>query len=290
MCSPARGAKGGYDERHVPTLFHRIASLSASTSAIAAGCGAADRLVAVTRDCARLTPELAGLPLVGDAWSAKSADVLAHAPELVIASAPYDAETVGRLVKDRARFVATSPWTLADIYTDIRMLGSLLERPHLADALVADMQSAIEATRARTLGHPRPRVYCEVWMKPIMSSPVWVSELVEAAGGEPVVAGGRVLDPEAVLAANPEVVVMAWCGAIGRSRPEKLLARPGFDGLAAARSGRVVPVRDEFLNAPCQHLVTGLRILAHCIHPEVFGELPEELRAPVRAAEGGSTG
>ncbi|MEM6673502.1 MAG: ABC transporter substrate-binding protein [Planctomycetota bacterium] len=259
----------------------RIVSLSASTTAVIDALGATDRLVAVTKDCARLTPVVAGIPLVGDCWSASADEVAAFEPDLVVGAAPYRGEVVAALVERRLRFLATAPWTLSEVFTDMLTIGAALERHDEAFALVEGLRSRMEEIRRAVADRPRPRVYCEVWMKPVMSSPLWVSELVDAAGGEMVIEGARVLEPEEVVDADPDVVVMAWCGAIGRSDPAKFAARPGYGDLRAVREGRVVPVRDEYLNAPCQHLATGLEILAHTLHPEVFGDLPTAL-APER--------
>lgn len=257
----------------------RIVSLSASTTAVIEAIGAADRLVAVTKDCARLTPAVAAVPVVGDGWSASADEIVALEPDLVVGAAPFRSCVVSGLIEKRLRFLATAPWTLEEVYRDMRCIGALLGCEARAEAIVDGMRERVAAVRAVTVGKPRPRVYCEVWMKPVMSSPPWVSELVEAAGGEPVIEGAQVLEAQDVLAVDPEVVVMAWCGAIGRSDPVKFAARPGYSNLAAVRDGRVVAVRDEFLNAPCQHLITGLEILAHTLHPELFGDLPEHLAA-----------
>lgn len=259
--------------------FERIVSLSASTTALLDAVGASGRLAAVTKDCARLTPEVGGLPIVGDSWSATAEEVEALSPDLVVAAAPYQGSVVAELIEKRLRFVATAPWTLEDIYRDMQALGALVDERERMATLIEQMRERIESVRRAVAGCPRPRVYCEVWMKPVMSSPPWVSELIEAAGGEPVIEAAKVLDPEAVVEADPDVVVMAWCGAIGRSDPRKFAARPGYTEVKAVRDRRVVAVRDEFLNAPCQHLLTGLAILGHTLHPEVFGDLDPSLAA-----------
>jgi iron complex transport system substrate-binding protein len=271
----------------VGQAIERIVSLSASTTALLEAVGFADRLVGVTRDCARLTPAVDGLPLVGDSWSATPDEVADLAPDLVVAAAPYQAAVVAGLVERRLRFLATAPWTLEDVYRDMLTLGAAVGEGERMEALVVEMKERVELVRAATAGLPKPRVDCEVWMKPVMSSPPWVSELVEAAGGQPVIEPARVLDPEDVVRANPDLVVLAWCGAIGRSNPVKFAERPGYHLLDAVQSGRVVPVRDEYLNAPCQHLLTGLDILAHALHPEVFGPLESSLQVrPVRGGVG----
>ncbi len=68
------------------------------------------------------------------------------------------------------------------------------------------MQSNLEslARRARQLRvRSRPRVYCEAWPHPRISSPPWVSELVEMAGGQAVMRAGTRITDEEVTRAGP---------------------------------------------------------------------------------------
>jgi iron complex transport system substrate-binding protein len=104
----------------------------------------------------------------------------------------------------------------------------------------------------------------------VIASQKWVQELVEAAGGEFLGAPGRKISADEIRQLNPEVVIAAWCGAGDRAPLEKIVADRGWQGTAAALSGRVFCVRDEFLNTPAPTLLQGLEALAFAIHPEVF--------------------
>ena len=66
------------------------------------------------------------------------------------------------------------------------------------------------------------------------------------------------------------MIVAAWCGAGDRVPLEKIVAERSWDQTAAARSGRVFCIRDEFLNTPAPTLMQGLGALAFAIHPELF--------------------
>jgi iron complex transport system substrate-binding protein len=113
-------------------------------------------------------------------------------------------------------------------------------------------------------------VWCEEWGKPLIASQAWVAELVEAAGGRFMGTAGRQALAEDVRTLDPEVIVAAWCGAGDRVPLEKIVAERGWQGTAAALSGRVFCIRDEFLNTPAPTLMQGLRALAFAIHPEMF--------------------
>ena len=69
----------------------------------------------------------------------------------------------------------------------------------------------------------RPRVYCEAWPNPRISSPRWVAEIVKLAGGRSVVqAGKRVTDAE-IAVGKPDVIVLAWAATGDRAKREQAL-------------------------------------------------------------------
>jgi iron complex transport system substrate-binding protein len=117
-------------------------------------------------------------------------------------------------------------------------------------------------------------VYCEEWGKPLILSQPWVAELVQAAGGRFFGEPGRQTTEEEVAAADPDVVLTAWCGAGDRVPLEKIVARRNWERTRAARNGRVYCINDEFLNTPASTLLKGLHALRAAIHPEVFPETP----------------
>lgn len=104
----------------------------------------------------------------------------------------------------------------------------------------------------------------------MISSQLWVAELVEAAGGEFVGTPGAQISFDDVAAANPDVIIAAWCGAGDRVPLEKIIPDRGWDETVAAKSGRVYCIRDEYLNTPAPTLVRGLHALSAAIHPECF--------------------
>jgi iron complex transport system substrate-binding protein len=136
--------------------------------------------------------------------------------------------------------------------------------------VIGDMQREIEAVRKQTARLPKVTVFCEEWGKPIIHSQPWVAELVEAAGGIFVGTPGAHTDADAVRAADPEVIVAAWCGAGDRVPLEKIVRERKWAETRAGRDGRVYCIADELLNTPAPTLIGGLRALAWAMHPEKF--------------------
>jgi iron complex transport system substrate-binding protein len=248
--------------------FQRIVSLAPSVTSILAAIGARRQLVAVSRWCKDVA-DVRGLPELGDCWTIDTAPLLQLEPTLIIGSVPFKAETVQKILALPVPFLALNPRTLADVENDIRALGALADATKRATALIRTMRGAFAsirkiAKRAKT----RPRVYCEAWPNPRISSPPWVAELVEIAGGEMILPAGEKVSDEDVARARPDVIVLAWTATGGKSKPEQALANPVWQDVPAVRDRRVFAVRDELLNTPGPPLMRGAEELLRLLHPE----------------------
>lgn len=265
---------------HTP---RRIACLQPSATVILDAIGELDRVVACTRYCADVVAGIASnsRTILHDSWSADSTQIIAVEPDLVIAAVPFQEKALAEILKSGARFLGLAPKTLADIYTDIATIAGTVGRANRGEEVIQAMQQHIEQVRAQAATHERPRVFCEEWGKPIITSQKWVAELIEAAGGEFAATPAHQYSIDQIAALDPEIIIAAWCGAGDRVPLEKIIADRGWESTSAAQSGRVFCVRDEFLNTPAPTLLEGLNALAWAIHPAVFPR-PKEIRQITR--------
>lgn len=257
-----------------PPPHLRIAALQPSISLVLHHLNALDTLVACTKYCVDAVPALRSLPVqvIHDSWSSTTDEILAASPNLVLASVPYRMESLAAILKAGCPVLTLAPHTLADIYADIRLLGSIVGRTAEAAACVASMETAIAAVRARAaFAASRPLVYCEEWGKPLIHSQLWVAELVEAAGGRFFGTPGSTTEATTVAPADPDLLIFAWCGAGDRVPLERVISQRGWQGLRAVREQRVYCIPDEFLNTPAPNLIDGLHALASALHPGTFG-------------------
>lgn len=266
----------------------RIASLQPSITLTLERLGHLDDLVACTRYCVEALPELESrnLAIVADSWSSTMEELLAVRPTLVIASVPYRTESLAAILRAGCPVLTLAPHCLADIYADIRLLASVVHANDRGEALIAEIASGIEDVRRRAaVAATKPRVYCEEWGKPLIYSQPWVAELVEAAGGEFVGQPGKTTEVEEVAAANPDVMIFAWCGAGDRVPLARVIEKRGWQSMTAVIRGRVHCVPDEFLNTPAHTLLEGLHCLAGAIRPNLFSSHPRTVslsRSPKR--------
>lgn len=250
----------------------RIACLQPSATVILAEIGELDRVVACTKYCSDVVPEVAAHPrtILADSWTANSEQIMNTRPDLVIAAVPYQEKAVIEILKSGVRFLGLAPKRLADIYTDIATIAGIVGASARGDEVIAHMQQRIEVVRARTAGLPRLTVFCEEWSKPLIASQAWVAELVEAAGGALLGTPGKQISAEEVADMDPEIVIAAWCGAGDRVPLEKIVADRNWQGIRAGRASRIYCITDEYLNTPAPTLLRGLDALAYALHPELF--------------------
>ena len=294
------GGRGGLSARD-PRLYHRsismahdyiplrVVCLQPSATVILEALGLLDRVVACTKYCADVCPEIksGGRAIIADSWTAQSREIIAARPDFVIAAVPYQEKAVIEILKAGIRFLGLAPKSLADIYTDIATIAGAMGATERGRSVITEMRRQIasvqaQAARAQGRGTKRLRVFCEEWGKPLIASQKWVAELVEAAGGELVGDSGSTVSPASILESDPDVLIAAWCGAGDRVPLEKIVRDRGWETMRAVHMGRVYCIRDEFLNTPAPTLVLGLGALAAAIHPEFFPQ-PDGLRCIVAA-------
>src|ERR1700685_3002289 len=110
-----------------PHTPRRIVSLQPSATVILAAIGELDRVVACTKYCADVVPEIvqASRLILADSWTANTEQIVAARPDLVIASVPCQEQAVIQILKSGARLLGLPPKTLADIDPDIAAIAGV---------------------------------------------------------------------------------------------------------------------------------------------------------------------
>ncbi|HSK44595.1 MAG TPA: ABC transporter substrate-binding protein, partial [Candidatus Binatia bacterium] len=140
-------------------------SLQPSVTVTLRDLGLLDRLVACTKYCVDVCPEVlaTGCIIVEDSWSAKADQIMAAKPDLVIASVPYRLESVAEILKTGTPFLGLAPKSLDEIYKDIMMLARVMGletrgESQRGTALVARMEKEVQSMWQMTTGLARPLV------------------------------------------------------------------------------------------------------------------------------------
>jgi iron complex transport system substrate-binding protein len=288
----------------------RIVSLLASGTELVAALGLGDRLVGRSHECdhpawvkrlpalsrptfdihgtsgeidARVREKLRnGAPL----YEIDEGALAALAPDIIItqthcevcAVSPADfVHGVGAKL-ERHQVVALSTGTIDGILDGFAHVAEVLGAAEAGRRLVADLRARLAAVEKLTRPLPRPRVACLEWIEPLFAMGNWGPEIVDIAGGEALLgspgAHSTTLPFEALLEADPEVIVVAPCGfGLERTLAElpRLTERPGWSDLAAVRAGRAFAADGNlFFNRSGPLLFETPELLAEMLHPAHF--------------------
>jgi iron complex transport system substrate-binding protein len=178
----------------------------------------------------------------------------------------------------RRQVVALEAGTLEGILSGFVEVARVLDREARGRDFARECLDRVAAVRKRTGGLRRPRVACLEWTDPVFAMGNWGPELVDAAGGESLLAtpgGHSTTTPwEAIVRADPQVLVVAPCGyPMERTLPEMpaLAARAGWSELTAVKAGRVyVADGNRYFNRSGPSAFETAEILAEMLHPEAF--------------------
>lgn len=194
-------------------------------------------------------------PRVSAFISADVPKILALDPDLVLAFSDLQADIVAELVRAGVNVHVFNQRDVAGILAMVRMLGGLVGELAKADELASQFEQHLEKI-ASVKRAGRPRVYFEEWDDPLISGIGWVSELIAIAGGEDIfpqiakakAAKDRIVTPEALVAANPDVILASWCGK--KVVPDKIRRRPGWEAIAAVRDNRIFEIKSPLILQP----------------------------------------
>jgi iron complex transport system substrate-binding protein len=168
-----------------------------------------------------------------------------------------------------AEVLTVDPYTLDEVLGSIETLGKATGHEAEAAALVGAQRDRLAGVRERVAGSARPRVMFLEWTDPPFAPGHWIPEMIEAAGGVPLLgtpgARSRRVAWADVHAARPDVVVVAPCGydrAGSQALADQLVASGALPG--------GVPVHAVDANAswarPGTRLVDGVEELATILH------------------------
>jgi iron complex transport system substrate-binding protein len=165
--------------------------------------------------------------------------------------------------------------SIDEILAAIVRTGALVGRARDAEKLADELARNVEATRERTAkAAHRPRVFFEEWPDPLISGIRWVSELIEAAGGDDLyadrrhasLAKDRIIDPAEVAAKDPELILASWCGK--QVKPAQIRARPGWSNTTAVQANRIHEIDSSLILQPGPAALTdGLAALVDALQP-----------------------
>ena len=240
--------------RHFPP--RRIVCLTEETVETLYLLGKQDRIVGVSGYAVRPPRVRREKPRVSAFISADIPKILALEPDLVLAFSDLQADIVSDLVRAGVDIHVFNQRDVAGILAMIRTLGALVGAADRADELASTFEQRLASVAAAARPSPKPRVFFEEWDDPLIGGIGWVSELIEIAGGEDILpklrfqqaAKDRIISPDAVRMAAPDVILASWCGK--KVVPDRIRKRPGWSEIPAVRNDRIVEIKSPLILQP----------------------------------------
>lgn len=176
--------------------------------------------------------------------------------------------------------VSLEPKTVGEVLDSFITVGKATNKENEAKELHDKLSKRLDTIKQKLeIEDERPKVFALEWFDPPYVGGHWVPEMVELAGGNPVL--GRKGKPslkvtwDDVLKSTPRYTIVMPCGYdIDKSLDEmdSLLSVDQWHKLPSTRKGHAYIVdANSYFSRPGPRIVTGIEILAHILHPDLFG-------------------
>jgi iron complex transport system substrate-binding protein len=235
----------------LPALPRRIVSLAPGATEMLFAAGLGDRLAA-TVDYSNEPAAAKRVPRIGDVTSIDMERLVALHPDLVVAwpggGNPAQIEKITQLGIPLYRQQVNA---LSDLPASLRRLGALAADPSVAQRAAASLEDELTRLAQKYAGGKHPSVFLEVWNRPLytVGGTHLMSDALRLCGARNVFGDlrelGPVVDTEAVIARNPDIIVAA---APPGEAASWLAEWRKFPTLSAVRRGRLVGFEDQRLS------------------------------------------
>ncbi len=176
---------------------------------------------------------------------------------------------------NHTQLIALSPNTLADVLSDIKNIATFLDAKNAGEFLVENLQDRLDLIQHKLKFFPdKPTVACIEWLSPMRVAGNWVPEMVEIAGGQPILVEigkqSAYIEWQSLLDQNPDIIVIMPNGfTIARTLQEiaLLLTLPQWGSINAVKNNRVyIADGKAYFNRCGPRLIDSVEILAEIIN------------------------
>ncbi|KQP02384.1 ABC transporter substrate-binding protein [Pseudorhodoferax sp. Leaf265] len=256
----------------LPAPPQRIVTIFSSNTELVVSLGMLDRIVGV-EDFTRFPPEVQRIAKVGGRLGFSADAVVAQRPDLVVVTPARQAahQLVAPMERIGVPILVLLSRSLDEVLGNVRLIAQAGGVPERGEALAGRLEARLKTVDARVAGRALPSMLMLTGrlgngMLLVARADTYTGEAMLRAGGRFALAGAGAVpqvSPEAVLAADPDVLLFAGT----QDALRDLVSQPGWRDMRAVRGGRAVTVsRSEFL-IPGPRTVDGVEKLAQWLHP-----------------------
>lgn len=252
----------------------RIVSINGTVSEILVDLGLEEQIVGV--DVASTYPErLQEKPKVGHSRQLTAEGVLALNPDVVIATTnDLKPEVKDQIVSAGAKvLVFDHEYSVEGAKGLIRTLADSLDKSAKGDSIITALES--DLSKVDSLGQPDSKpsvlfIYARgAGTMMVAGEGTQIEKIIQLAGGENAVSGFSDFKPltaEALVAANPDVILLFDSGLSSLGGADMLLEMPGVKETNAGRNKKIVEMDGQLLTGFSQRLGKAILELSEKIH------------------------
>ena len=264
----------------LPEKVDRIISTAASNTEILVGLGVGDKLVVVDKYSAGVEGVPAGIPQV-DFRNPDAEAILAAEPDILIASGHNRAgdEDPFALIKEAGVCVVYLPssTSIEGILGDMEFLAAITGAQEAGRKRI-DEYSA-EVAKIKAIGDTvteKKTVYFEIGSGSALYSfgkSTFLNEFIETVGAANILGGeeGWISpSPEAIVAANPDVIITNEDYKGEEQAIADIKGRDGWDVINAVKNDQVYLVNSNQSSRASQNSIEALKAIARAIYPDLY--------------------
>lgn len=302
--SAPAGASGSYPvtvencgaELTVDHAPERVVGLMPSQTELLVRLGLADRLVGqaqtATHDLpADVAEQVAGVPVLSTTTPPSREDLLAVAPDVVVAPTMYEftaEQGFATLEQLRAAgatgYVATggcpdrrTTATVDDLFADITALGTIFDAPDEAEELTTEGRARLDVVAKAIAGKDEPTV-AQLYVEGSSVSAIGAGvehDIIEVAGGDNLFSPDEplfddffaaVISPEEVVARNPDAIVFGVTDP-NHEKQVRAYLRKTFPAVTAVAEDRLVAVPASDMYPGTLGNISAVETIAKALYP-----------------------
>ncbi len=259
----------------------RLVSIGGDVTEILFRLGA-DRNIVAVDTTSRHPTAATKLPNVGYMRRLSAEPILALAPDHIIAIAdagPKEAIQVLKQAGVRFTDIPDEP-SVAGALRKIRAVAAAVDTIAAGERLATSIEQMINAALAKVPApskQPKTLFLLSVGRGALMAGGVGSSAdaMIELAGGQNIAVGFngyKPFEPEAMLAIDPEIIIVTKRTLTALGGIEGMRAQPQFQATSAAHSGRIVAFDGAMLLGFGARLADAIEALTAALHPGVNGK------------------
>ncbi len=254
----------------------RIVSHVPSATEILFAIGVGDRIVGVS-NFDDYPPEAKTKTSIGNYYNPSIEKIISVNPDLVVTDG--SSKDIAQLDSAGIKYVVLYPKTIDGIMNNIELMGKATGSQTKAEALVKDMKAQIATVTNKAKDAKKVKVFYMFDVSdlnnPWTAGPgSFIDSLITMSGGANIAANASSpyvkYSIEQIVAANPDVIIVATRMGSAIITPEQLMAHPVWGKMPALTQGKFFTVDGDLVNRPGPRIIQGLNSIARFIHPELF--------------------